>query len=141
MSDQLPPVAKSIFVDCKKCEAERWHKVLAHTSATSAKLQCEVCGSKKAFSLAKAGSKAKTPRKTGEAVMSRSRSAHNDEYQSLLSEHSKADTSPYNMRMKFDSKGKLEHPKFGVGVIRNVIGDRIEVVFSDEVRMLVHNRG
>lgn len=141
MSDLLPPVAKSIFVDCKKCEAERWHKVLAHTTETSAKLQCEVCGAKKTYSLPKAGAKPKKPRKTGEGVISRSRSAHNDEYQSLLSDYSKADISAYNMRMKFDVKGKLEHPKFGIGVIRSVVGDRIEVVFSDEVRMLVHNRG
>lgn len=141
MSEQLPAVAKSIFVDCKKCEAERWHKVLAHTSATAAKLQCEVCGSKKSFSLSKPNAKAKVTRKSGEAILSRSRSAHNDEYQSLLSEHANASISPYNMRMKFESKGKLEHPKFGVGVIRAVIGDRIEVVFSDEVRTLIHNRG
>ena len=49
----LPPVAKSVSYPCKKCDAERYHRVLAHTTATSAKIECEICGSKKTFKLDK----------------------------------------------------------------------------------------
>jgi hypothetical protein len=35
---------------------------------------------------------------------------------------------------------KLEHPKFGIGFVKAVLPEKIEVVFSDEIRSLVHNR-
>ncbi|MCB0363652.1 MAG: hypothetical protein KDD35_13075, partial [Bdellovibrionales bacterium] len=50
----LPEVAKRVFLDCKKCDSGRYHIVLAHTSKTSAKVECEVCKSKKTFKLGKA---------------------------------------------------------------------------------------
>ncbi|MFN8945822.1 MAG: hypothetical protein ACK5WZ_14495, partial [Pseudobdellovibrionaceae bacterium] len=54
---QLPSVAKSFFAFCKKCDADRYHVVLAHTSDKSAKLKCEVCKSIKSWSLPKAQEK------------------------------------------------------------------------------------
>ena len=61
MSDVLvlPAVAKNVLYQCKKCDAERYHRVLAHTSETSAKIECEICGSKKTFKLTKPKSAAK----------------------------------------------------------------------------------
>ena len=47
----LPPVAKNISYYCKKCDSERYHKVIAHTSSIAAKLECEVCKSKKTYKI------------------------------------------------------------------------------------------
>ena len=66
--ETLPAVAKSIFVPCKKCAEDRYHTVIAHTSSTSAKLKCEVCGSSKAF---KIGGKAKTTKPKAAAKTSK----------------------------------------------------------------------
>jgi hypothetical protein len=144
--NQLPPVAKSIFIECKKCEAERYHRVLAHTSETSARVECEVCHSKKKYTLPKAkpaskSSSSKTvTRKKSETASSRKLS-HENEYQQMLEAQSNSDVNKYTMKTKYVVQNKIEHPKFGVGIIKTVFGDKIEVVFSDEVRMLVHNRG
>jgi hypothetical protein len=142
MSDVLPPVAKSIFINCKKCEAERWHLVLTHTSPTAAKVECEVCKSKKTYTLPKAA-KLKTPRvvKAKATGGGRSKTAHLDEYNSLMDQLSKEPVVPYNMRATFHANARVEHPKFGVGVVRNSLHEKIEVVFKDEVRSLVHGRG
>ena len=51
----LPPVAKSLFTFCKKCNADRYHRVLAHTSTSKAKIECEICKSKKTYTAPKAG--------------------------------------------------------------------------------------
>ncbi len=147
MTEQtLPAVAKSIHTFCKKCDAERYHTVLAHSSATSAKVQCEICKAKKTFKVAsekaapkvtKSGKAAK-PRSTSPRSAAGRLAAHENEYQSMLS--SNGEVAPYNMKMKFNTNQKIQHPKFGVGIVKVTHQDKVEVVFSDEVRNLVHNR-
>ncbi len=140
----LPAVAKSIFVFCKKCDADRYHVVLAHTSATSAKIKCEICGSQKAYSLPKAQTRTGKPltgaaAKKREQTMNSRKSSHRNEYDMLMS-NEKAETASYNMKVKFEKNTKLQHPKFGMGFIKEALNDKIEVVFEDEVRTLIHNR-
>jgi transcription elongation factor Elf1 len=142
---QLPPVAKSFFTHCKKCDADRYHTVVAHTTATSAKLKCEICGAASTYKLPKAGAAAKAKRplagaaaKRKEAAASAKKNAHAEEFQSLM--NSAGDPQSYTMKAKFNANTKLKHPKFGMGFVRTAQPDKIEVVFEDEVRSLVHNR-
>lgn len=143
-SNALPAVAKSFFTFCKKCDADRYHVVLAHTSSTTAKIKCEICSSTKAYSLPKAQTKTGKPltgaaAKRREQSLSSRKSSHRHEYEMLM-EGSNADAMNYNMKSKFEKNSKLQHPKFGLGVIKEAMNDKIEVVFEDEVRTLVHNR-
>ena len=139
--NQLPPVAKSFFAFCKKCDADRYHTVLAHTSAKTAKIKCEVCGSQKSYSLPKAGSTGGTAKVTRtRKTESARKSSHNAEYEALLQSQESANAVSYNIKGKFELNQKINHPKFGVGIVRGVHSDKVEVVFSDEVRNLVHNR-
>lgn len=138
----LPPVAKSFYTFCKKCDADRYHKVLAHTTATSAKIECEVCHSKKTYSLPKAQSRktssgTTTRRATSEA---QKKSNHQNEYQTLLESVAQSEMHAYNIKSKFEASSKINHPKFGLGFVKSVQPDKIEVVFSDEVKTLIHNR-
>jgi hypothetical protein len=140
----LPAVAKSFFAFCKKCDADRYHVVLAHTSATSAKIKCEICGSQKTFSLPKAQTKTGKPltgaaAKKREQTMNSRKSSHRNEYEMLMANEG-APTATYNMKGKFEKNTKLQHPKFGLGFIKESMSDKIEVVFEDEVRSLIHNR-
>jgi hypothetical protein len=138
----LAPVGKTVYTECKKCATERYHVVLAHKTATSAKVKCEVCGAQKSFSLPKAQSRSKTGTGRGRKAVSEAtmRDNHSKEYEKLMQEHDSNPTQTYNMRMKFEVFHKVNHPKFGLGLVRAVQPDKIEVVFPDEVRNLVHNR-
>lgn len=140
----LPPVAKSFYAFCKKCDADRYHVVLAHTSSTSAKIKCEICGSQKTYSLPKAQTRTGKPltgaaAKKREQTLSSRKSSHRNEYEMLMANEG-APTVPYNMKGKFEKNTKLQHPKFGMGFIKDAAADKIEVVFEDEVRTLIHNR-
>lgn len=143
-SNVLPPVAKSFYTFCKKCDADRYHTVLAHTSSSSAKVKCETCGAQKTFSLPKAQTRTGKPL-TGaakvkrEQTMNSRKSSHRNEYEMLMA-NEKATTVDYNMKSKFEKNQKLQHPKFGLGFIKDAANDKIEVVFEDEIRSLVHNR-
>ncbi|MFN7262495.1 MAG: hypothetical protein ACK5RO_11345 [Pseudobdellovibrionaceae bacterium] len=139
----LPPVAKTVHLECKKCACERYFVVVAHTSATSAKVKCEVCGSQKTYKLP---SKNPQPRqlagaaaKRKEAAAQAKKNAHSDEYNNLMASV-QGETSKYSMKSNFPQNTKISHPKFGDGFVRLSYADKIEVVFSDEVRSLVHNR-
>ncbi|MEK6775236.1 MAG: hypothetical protein AABY64_14945 [Bdellovibrionota bacterium] len=150
---ELPAVAKSFYTNCKKCEAERYHVVLAHTSAKSAKIKCEVCGSQKSYTLPKAAKKssapksaatktgaAKTPGRRGKNSEEAKRAAHLAEYEALMTKANETNPISYSMKAKFEANHKLDHPKFGLGIIRAIQPEKIEVVFQDEVRSLIHNR-
>lgn len=138
----LPPVAKSFYHYCKKCEANRYQRVLTHTGPDSAKLECEVCHSKSTFKLEKPGAVRKTVVKAGGVARPAAsrRSTHASEYELLLDQHSEAQAIPFSIKTKFEANQKLNHPKFGIGIIRSASGEKIEVVFSDEIKFLVHNR-
>lgn len=140
----LPPVAKSFFTFCKKCDADRYHVVLAHTTSRTAKIKCEVCGSQKSYSLPKANTTTGKPltgaaAKRREQSLNARKSSHRAEYDMLMSDEN-APTNKYNMKGKFEKGSRLDHPKFGMGFIREAQPDKIEVVFEDEIRTLIHNR-
>lgn len=137
----LPAVAKSFPTYCKKCEAERYHRVLAHKSATTAKIECEICHSVKTYTLPKAGST--TTRRTGTTNERKTpvrKNSHADEYHLLITNRREEKSIPFSIKTKFETDQKIEHPKFGVGFVRTVQSDRIDVVFEDELKTLMHNK-
>ena len=128
----LPPVAKNIFHECKKCGVERYLRVLAHVDDKKFKTECEVCHTKKTLSI---GPKKKAVKKAGSSSTANA--------QTWLSLKEKADVSqakPYNMKSLFGEKDIINHPKFGIGFIVASNGKAIEVQFEDTSRSLVHNR-
>ena len=46
----------------------------------------------------------------------------------------------YSMRGSFSVNTAIQHPKFGLGVITSVLSNKIEVVFEEGPKSLVHNR-
>ncbi len=142
----MPVVGKSFYTECKKCGTDRYFTVLALPTPTSAKIKCEVCGGQRTWKVpsSKKASSSTAPR--GAAAKARANaeaaraSAHSAEYENLSQSLTSAAENPYNMKTSFSKDTKLKHPKFGLGFIRTVQPDKIEVVFQDEVRTLVHNR-
>lgn len=135
----LPPVAKSFFTFCKKCNADRYHKVITHITSTSAKIECEVCHSKKSYSLPKAGTARKAPVKKSVKKVGR-RTSHADEYQQLMTKSDGETGLPFSIRTKYTINQKINHPKFGAGFVKSVLLDRMDVMFADELKTLIHNK-
>jgi len=143
---ELPAVARNIHLPCKKCECDRYFVVLAHTSATSAKVKCEVCGATKVFKLAKAA-KTQEPRKasgSGAAAKARaSKKAVVDSvaiWNELKTQIGTDKIVPYNMKARFALANAINHPEFGIGFVTNATNEKIDVAFEEGGRSLVHNR-
>ena len=138
-SISLQPVAKSFYTLCKKCDTDRYHTVLAHTSNTTAKLKCEVCGKTSSWKLpSTAASKKRATAAAGPSP--RARNSHREQWQQLVGNDTTSAEVAYNLKNKFEPNTLLKHPKFGRGYIKSTQPDKIEVVFEDEVKMLMHNR-
>jgi hypothetical protein len=139
---QLPAVASSYYCECSKCGQDRYHKVLTHTNATTVRLKCEVCGKTGNHNLEikkAAATKTKTARSSSRSAAAKA-SHHSSMYESMKGNIEKSVAVPYNMRIVFKEEQVVQHPKFGLGLVRSVQGDKIEVFFEDEVRFLVHGR-
>lgn len=127
----LPSVAQKVYEFCKKCDCERYHVVLAHTDPETAKIECEVCKKKSKITTKK--KKAPVKRKTTPKVNSA------DKWNEMLTSNSEP-SAPYSMKSKYTANTKIEHARFGVGIVTVVTGNQMEVVFQDGTKSLVHNR-
>lgn len=133
----LPAVATNFFFPCKKCAADRYHKVLTHPTSTSAKLECEVCKTKQTFKLG--GAKKKTT--TGVTRTKKKAPSAQETWIELKGKVNLDQAETYNMKKKFVASTAINHPKFGVGIITEANGLSIMVAFEDGQKSLVHNRG
>lgn len=136
----LPPVAKSFYTFCKKCDTDRYHTVLAHPTSTTAKLKCEVCAKPSTWKLPSSAAAKKRAATEAAGRSPRARSSHKEQWKTLCQSGNDVQENDYNLKKKFEANTILKHPKFGVGFIRSVQIDKMEVVFEDEVKMLMHNR-
>lgn len=135
----LPKVASNIYYACKKCDAERYHRVLAHVDSKTAKLECEACGSKKTFKLEGNGMAKKAT--TGKKKTTRSKGPKgNSVYIELKEKVGEASPEPYRMSQSYQVNTPIEHPKFGTGIVCATTPDKIEVAFPDMNRSFVQNR-
>lgn len=140
MSEQLtelPAVARNVNLPCKKCGVDRYFVVVAHTTPTSAKVKCEVCGAQKTFKL----TKPKAPKAPGVKRTPKTREPdHAAIWNDLKSQIGTDTIIPYSMKTKFALANAIEHPKFGIGFVTNATNDRVDVAFADGTRALVHSR-
>lgn len=131
---ELPAVASNFYYPCKKCEQDRYHKVITHPTKTSAKLECEVCHAKQTFKLGKKKTAATGGRKRKKTPTPA------EMWVELKQNVDIANPEPYNMKKRFSAETAIDHPKFGLGVVTESTGISIQVAFEDGVKSLVHNR-
>ena len=129
----LPKVATNFYYACKKCEKDTFHVVLAHSAEDSAKLECEICGSKKTYKLPSLSTRGRSKK----ASLRSSAEAAWNMYNEKLGMDGK---SAYIMTNSYQPDTCIDHVKFGIGFIKSVTSGKIEVVFEDAIRLLVHNR-
>ncbi|MCM2282377.1 MAG: hypothetical protein NDI61_11095 [Bdellovibrionaceae bacterium] len=141
-TNELPAVARNINLACKKCGVDRYFVVVAHTTATSAKVKCEVCGAQKTYKLpTEKKAKSSTGAKGGARKAATKKPDHSALWNELKTQIGTENLVSYNMKTKYPMAAVIEHPKFGIGFVTNSFHDKIEVAFLEGGRYLVHNRG
>jgi hypothetical protein len=136
---ELPDVARSFSHFCKKCEQDRLHKVLVHVDAKTAKIECEICKKKSTFKLTPPKA-AKTTKPRAKSTKPKTVSARSPSWDDLNTKLSGQKSRPYRISETFSTDTPIEHPKFGTGYVITASPDRIEAVFREGMKLLIHNK-
>lgn len=133
---ELPAVAKNFYYPCNKCDRERYFRVLTHLSKTEARIECEVCGAKRKLNIGKKMATKKTPKKR----ITKKEKDHLQLWQDLQDKNKDKLPEQYKITGEYPLDTVLDHPSFGIGVVTNSLAQKIEVIFEQGVKNLIHKR-
>ena len=124
-----PQLGGDVEAYCGKCKDTREHVIAAlNANGNIERVQCRTCQSNHIF-------RDKAPKSTTKSATTRpsrkDATAEPDGTGPLRS---------YSMQDKFAIGDRIEHPKFGVGVVLEVRFGKIDVKFGREQRTLVHGQ-
>jgi hypothetical protein len=146
MSEKL--IGQEILAYCGKCKIDTHHLITTLNDDKSERVMCKVClgyhrykpatdtelPKVKVAKIIKAASSTKKP------SISKTAKSKKDKLILLLDKIDEASTVNYQTDLNFDIDAKINHLKFGVGIVTDVIDkQKITVLFRDGQRMLVQN--
>lgn len=138
MSEEIS-VGKEILSYCNKCKATLAHIIVTMKGKGAGKCTCKTCNATHAFKdPAKANATKKSaPRKKKKRVDERPMCEIWKEAIGAATVAAQA----YSPKTNFAKGDLIDHPTFGQGVIERIFdGSKIEVMFENEIKTLVHNR-
>jgi len=133
VNEDLPPVVGGeIDAFCTKCKRLTTHTVVSILRGRPAKVLCNICESQHQYRTA-----APEPSREGRVKSApKTRALWEEALQRAGSQ-----VLPYAMEARFEPEQVIEHATFGKGVVvRTYDITKMEVLFQDQVRRLVHNR-
>ena len=135
-------VGSDIDCWCGKCKRILAHTIEAMVGNKPARVNCNTCKSQHSYKPhpPDASSQGRQKREAGDGQRSQPAKPSANRHQSLLKAKSAAVVKSYSLQDKYETGDVLEHPKFGRGVTTAVKDGKIEVLFEDGSKTLVHGR-
>ena len=126
-----PQLGGDIEAYCGKCKDTREHVIAAlNSDGDVERVQCRTCQSNHLF-------RQKTP-KTAKTSSTKSSSSKSSRKEAALDPDGNGPLRSYSMHDKFSIGDRIDHPRFGVGVVVDVRFGKIDVKFGREQRILIH---
>lgn len=129
---------------CGKCELNLAHTIIAMVGPKVVKVKCNTCGSDHQYRgqqpLVKATSFA-APKKSSGAAKTPKAAVVTVSWDDQFKGKDLTKAKKYSPRETFVVDEVVDHPTFGLGLVRSVRGDKIEVGFKQEDKVLVHGKG
>jgi len=134
------PVAQDVITMCTKCKMELNHVVISHNmDGIVSKVKCHTCGTEHKYKPAR--NKVVKKSQMGKKAGNRSKKPTYEEKFAKLADIFKGKKSvPYSISGKFKKEDVIDHKTFGRGFITDVSYQKIEVAFSDGIRLLACER-
>ncbi len=127
---------------CTKCRLDLLHRVVATVAGAPKRVECETCHSQHNYRAPKGGSVLgpKNPKKP--STRSAKSAPKATDWQQQVAGKERSLFAPYAISARFAPQQLISHKKFGDGVVMAVVEDqKINVLFRDGPRILIHNRG
>lgn len=138
-------VGKEVLSQCSKCKLILAHIIVTmKDSKTPDKTLCKTCKSThsyKAPGATKKKTSISTVIKTAKAKNHTKTSESVNELWTKAVNKTTLSSKSYTIKGNFLSGDLIEHPTFGTGIVEKLIdSNKIEVLFKDEYRTLIHNK-
>jgi hypothetical protein len=132
-----PVVGKDVDSWCTRCKLMLAHTIEAVSGDKITRVHCNTCKSQHAF---RANPPARVaPRKGRSAAGTKDGGPAPDSFEALMRGKDPHSARRYVLAERFKQGELIKHSQFGLGVVRSLKGlDKIEVVFADTPRTLVH---
>ena len=145
-----PTVGDEIDSRCSRCKEVTIHRVVAMMTGSVHLVICTRCNSQHRHRASLTGTKKVAwPSERQAKVLLKYRAAKEPKSQALLQQWQAMKESagameptPYDQRQAYAQGQAVQHPVFGLGFVRRLTGpNKMEVVFADQVKVLVMGRG
>lgn len=137
---------QEIISFCSSCKLDLRHVIVAHKSGNSgtiAKVECKTCRKIHAYHAPRGAAgavsvreqEARVPRAKVQAIPLAV------EWNRQLNEATAKAPKTYSIRTVFSKGDVVQHPQFGLGVIQELKDStKVEVLFENELKILLHNK-
>lgn len=116
------------------------HTILAMVGKKPARVRCNTCQGEHAFKPSEPGSGTGQSRKSGWEPKSVREKPAVLSWEARIAAKDVSAARKYTPKDTFSKEDLLQHPTFGVGIVQEVRGDKIEVAFKADVKTLVHGK-
>ncbi len=133
-------VGDEIEAMCGTCKAATVHNVEVIKDGKVTKVLCKSCHNSHKYRKPVEEGEAK-PKKKATKAKKPTKTKEQRKWSRVMGKVEGTEPQSYDMSEKYEEQNVIDHSKFGVGVITEVIDPtKISVVFEEGVKTLVHNR-
>ncbi len=126
-------VGETIDAFCAKCSDVGPHLVVSLKGTRAGRTECQTCNSVHAYRKNPPGAKRSTAGAAKNAALRR--------YDTAMEGRDQSKAIKYTLSHKFKEDDVVNHKVFGIGVVsRTLSGGKIEVIFPEATKLLVHSR-
>jgi hypothetical protein len=136
--EEVDEVGSDIEAFCPKCRADTTHVVITKYEDEIRRVQCNPCGDVHSYRKPRGEMDDEPPEPLAVKKRAQLKKPTFEEYLA----HAKVETArPYGFRETYANGDVVNHPKFGLGFVSELLSDdKLEITFKDGRRILVHNR-
>jgi hypothetical protein len=142
-------VGADVDAVCTKCRMLLGHTILAMVGSRPARVRCNTCDGEHNFrapdrtnagSSAKKGAAGSEARSATRIAVKRAAAPAVTSWEAIVRGRDLSRPRRYSVNERFMVNDVLDHPVFGLGVVREQRGDKVDVVFQNGPRTLMHGR-
>ena len=129
-------VGGDIDAACTRCKMVLGHTILAMVGSRPARVRCNTCQGEHNYKAPASPAAEKKVKKVG----ARRAKAEVTSWDALLQGKDLSRARRYSPKELFGDGEVIQHPTFGLGLIREVRTDKLTVVFNSGTKTLVHGK-
>lgn len=136
-----PAVGKDVDSWCTRCKLVLAHTVEAVVGGRITRVHCNTCGGQHAYRAKAPGEGGARPSRARRSDGERPAAKQVRDYATLMRGKDPASARTYSLTEHFKEGELIKHATFGLGIVTALRdGNKIEVLFEDSGKTLIHRR-